>query len=308
MASGIDSKFGGYTISIGRGSTSGQFGGYTISHVLMSGVFGGFAISSYSDTTFTITEAGARGLIKAKSDSVYRQAFKTDAEFFFYAYGTSEFDAEIIVEDRFRDEFDALLSTIKVHRNPYVQFISVPITSGHIPRTVTVTASGFAYNKNNQAINSGIHYVAFVWSDNDYTVITTPRASGSVWSATHTYIASGLYRPIVIVRDKFGRTGSDYAKITAMSGNIGVPYIALSGIPRFDTVPPPLAVNFNVQLSGVDGAYTIYWDYGNGVTYYNNALNQNIQYALPGDYIPYVRIRDQRQINICDTLRVGFNK
>jgi hypothetical protein len=308
MASGINSEFGGITRSIGRGSASGLVGGYAFGAIWTSGAFGGFAIASYSDTTFTITEAGARGLIKAHSDSVHRQAFKTDAEFFFYAYGTTEFDAQLTVEEKFRSEFDAMLSTTKVRRNPYVTFVSAPTTSGHIPRTVTVTASGFAYDKEGQVIDSGIHYVAFVWGDNDYTVIPTPRASGSVWSATHTYTASGLYRPIVIVHDKFGRTGSDYTKITAMSGDIGVPYISLSGIPRFGTTPPPLAVDFGVQVSGVDGAYTIFWDYGNGVTYYNQALNQSTQYALPGDYIPYVRIRDQRQINVCDTLRVGFNK
>jgi hypothetical protein len=308
MASGINGGFGGYTISTGRGSASGQMGGYAFSVIRASGMFGGFAISSYSDTTFTITEAGARSLVKANSDTVHRQQFKADAEFFFYAYGTSEFDAALSVEDRFKDEFDALLLTTKIHRNPYVAFISVPTTSGHVPRTVTVTASGYAFDKNNQAINSGIHYVTFVWGDNDYTIIPTPRASGSVWSATHTYTASGIYRPIVIARDRFGRTGSDYAKIIAMSGDIAIPYISLSGAPRLGTVPPPLAVNFAVQISGVQGAYTIFWDYGNGITYYNQAFNQSTQYALPGDYVPYVRIRDQRQINICDTLRVGFNK
>jgi hypothetical protein len=284
------------------------FGGYLLSRVETSGAIGGFAICSRGDIEIHSIEGLNRVLIKSSVEPHEDQRFAADAGFAFYGTHTGHFDSKLQVQRGFTDEFDAKLRVFQTRRNPYVEITDIQHSySGFMPATCTITASGHAYDYNNVQLESGIHYVSIIWGDNDFTTITTPVESGSVWSATHTYTHSGLYQPIVFVRDKYGRSGADYDELNLASG-IDVPYISLSGSPREGTTPPPLSVDLGIEVSGTLGAYTVYWDLGNGISYFNNAVTQVAQYPMPGDYIPWVRIEDQRGIYVTDTLRVGYNR
>jgi hypothetical protein len=304
---GLQPHIGGILHSITQ-DRSDSVGGFMWSNVRTSGVMGGFAICSRGDIEVHSMEGLGRTLVKVLSENYEDQRFSADAGFAFYGVEQDSFDAEITVERLSTDEFDARARVHQVRKNPYVEITDVQHSySGFMPVTCTVTASGHAYDYNNVQLESGIHYVSVVWGDNDFTVVPTPVASGSIWSATHTYEQSGLYRPAVFVRDKYGRTGSDDVELNFASG-VEMPYISLSGSPRGGNVPPPLTVDFEVQTSGTLGAYTLYWDFGNGITQYNNALTQTTQYPMPGTYTPLVRIEDQRGIRVVDTLRIGYNR
>ncbi|RKY43077.1 MAG: hypothetical protein DRP85_00850 [Candidatus Makaraimicrobium thalassicum] len=307
--SGFLSYFGGIISTVIQ-SPENLYGGLSWSNILQSGLFGALLWCSYDDTDFTITEALGRVLIKANSDNVVQQSFVSDAAFTFYGQQNSEFDGTLNVRYSYYDEFDAKLIVGKTRKNPFVMMLNGP-ESGTVPYTYIAVASGYAFDKDNNAIEGGIHYVAFIWGDNDSTIISNPVNSGSIWSAQHTYYHSGIYRPIVIVRDKYGRSGGDFAYLNLASGlalpsGESMPFVSLSGSPRKGLVPPPLYVDFTVSISGVN-SYNLYWDFGNGITQYNNSLQNTTQYILPGDYIPWVRLDDGR-IYVVDTLRLGYNR
>lgn len=288
-------------------TASGVLGGFLWSTVITSGSIGGLSQGSYGDIEVNTVEGLNRALIKAHSDTVTDQTFKSDASFALYGSSQDNFDAKLNVDEISREEFDASLLISKVRFNPSVVVTDITHTySGFMPTECTIIASGHAYDVNNNQIASGIHYVSIIWGDNDYTEIPTPIASGSVWSATHVYSHSGLYKPIVIVRDKYGRTGSNYETLNLASG-VDIPYISLSGQPRSGYVPPQLTVNFEIQTSGILGSHTVFWDFGNGISYFNNAITQIGQYAMPGEYTPWVRLEDERNIYVIDTLRIGYN-
>ena len=303
---GTSATIGGILAAI-TDETSDTIGGYVFGAMIASGSIGGIMFCSYGDINVHSVEGLARTLVKANSDEVIGQNFSADSAITLYGSTTDNFDAQLGVYTGATDDFDAELSVAKIHFNPYVDIIETTTDyDGSLPATCTLTASGTAYNYNNEAISSGIHYVAFVWGDNDYTVVPTPTASGAIWSATHTYSHSGIYKPTVFVRDKYGRIGSDDTILNLASG-LDTPYIELTGTPRSGQVPSPLTVDFTATPSGTLGAYTLYWSFGNGISYFNNGLTQQTSYAMPGHYTPFVRIEDSRGLYVVDTLRVGYN-
>lgn len=304
----LDTEVIGGTMWALPAPTSGVMGGYLLCLVPTSGMIGGMSRASRGDIDIHSIESLNRVLIKARSNEVPNQNFGIDSILILNGISYSQFDAKISVDTSSTEEFDALLSVNKIHRNPHVEIIdSTSNYNGYLPCQYTITASGYAFNNNNIAYNSGIHNVTFIWGDNDYSVVDDPVTSGNVWSATHTYAHSGLYTPIVIINDGYGRSGSDAISLNLASG-VELPYITLSGVPRAGFVPQPLTVDFTYGVSGTLGTYTIYWDFGNGITYFNNAVNQVGYYALPGNYSPFVRIEDSRGIYVCDTLRIGYNR
>ena len=298
-----DTFLGGYLNALDTILRTTECGGYLPS---VSGIyninFGGFTVATWYDYDNSIVECLDRTLIKANSDFAYQQEFYSDAEFNFYAINNNDFDATLLANIVTNDEFDSHIVIDRIRKNPYIKIIDIVVSGLH----VTVTASGYAFDVNNQAISSGIRRVDFVWSDGDSDSFVT---TDNIWQLQHYYSSSGIYCPIVIGYDKYGRRGSDSQKVNLLpSGYTDYPYINLSGIPREGLVPPSLLVDFSVSLSGINYPYTLYWDFGNGVTQYNNSLNLVAQYVLPGDYIPYVRIEDARKIPVIDTLRIGYNK
>ena len=141
----------------------------------------------------------------------------------------------------------------------------------------------------------------FTWTDGN---IDTINGVMETCTLSHTYAKSGLYKPSVKISDRYGEYGSDFVNINLASG-LSLPGISLSGAPREGT--PTLYVDFDVSLSGVVGTYDIYWDYNNGLKQYNNALSTSSQYAMPGDYCPYIRL-ENKNVYIVDTLKIGFNR
>jgi hypothetical protein len=267
---------------------------------------GGFTIGTWSIDGNSSVDGLLRTLVKGHDSDVHRQKFGTDAQFTIYAPSNDDFDAELTVSKDDFHSFDAQLEVQKTRKNTYVEIIDVDI-QGSYPWTVTVTASGKAYDVNNEVIPSGIHSAVFVWTDGDIDRLSDVTASGSIFSYTHVYSQSGIYQPIVMGYDKTNNVGSDRTTLNFASG-IAHPYISLSGSPRAAIVPPILTVDFTYQSSGILGATTVFWDYGNGIAQYNNAKTSTTQYAMPGDYIPYVRLVDQRNVPVVDTLRIGFNR
>ena len=289
--------------------SSGTVGGFMFSVAQTSGVIGGLVLGSFGDLEVQYVEGLQRTLVKADSEATHRQDFGADARFSIYGVKSQTFDGKISVERRYIDEFDSQLQVTKIQKNPFVTITAEQNSyNGYtLPAWYEMTVSGHAFNYNNQQLESGIHYVVVKWGDGDYTEITSPIASGSVWKANHSYTASGSYTPIVMVRDQYGRQGAAYSRINLASGFV-IPFISLSGNPRQGYVPDPLSVSLTASISGTLGSHTLYWDYDNGITFYNNANVQVAQYAMPGNYIPMVRILDQRGIYVCDTLMIGYNR
>lgn len=297
-----------YARAPGSGTPVG-IGGYLRSVVQTSGAMGGLVLGSYGDLEVQYVEGLQRVLIKADSDVVPRQSFSTDARFSIYGVKSQTFDSKLSVERQTIDQFDSKLQVTKIQKNPFVIITEEQdnYDGYNLPALYEVIVSGHAFDYNNQKIASGIHYVVVKWGDGDYTEITNPVTSGAIWKANHSYTASGSYTPIVMVRDRYGRQGATYSRLNLASG-IVIPFISLSGNPRQGYVPDPLSVSLTASVSGTLGGYTLYWDYDNGITFYNNAKVQIAQYAMPGNYIPMVRILDQRGIYVCDTLLIGYNK
>jgi hypothetical protein len=305
---GIDNitNFGGFANAQHRTWKANSLGGNTLGYAgSTQESFRGFTIGTWTSPD-TIVENGARSLVKSLADTQHRQKFTIDGDITLYANQTSEFDSAVEIINKQPDEFDSLLLVQKTHRNPFIKIIDTNIT-GSEPWVVTILASGYAFNKDGIIINSGIHHAAIDWTDGDYTILTNTTASGALFQFVHSYTASGLYKSIVSVQDKFGRHGADDTTINLASG-LSLPYIKLLAVPRLGGTPPPFYAEIGAVLSGVQDPYNLFWDYGNGIRFYNNATSGTAQYALPGDYIPYVRIKDARQIFVVDTLRVGFNQ
>jgi len=267
---------------------------------------GGFAIGTWSVPGVTIVDGLARTLVKAVDKNTVAQAFSTDGQFVIYAEGIGLFDAKLVVGTTDFQAFDALLDIIKIRKNPHIEIIETQIT-GIGPWTVKIIASGHAFDINNHVIANGIQKADFVWTDGNKSHLDDVTSSGAIFSSSHVYSHSGLYHPIVMGYDKLSTVGSDTINVNLASG-IAHPYIDLSGTPRAGLIPPPLTVDFAVQVSGIQGSHTVYWDYGNGVTQYNNTSTTMAQYAMQGDFIPYVALRDERNIVVVDTLRIGYNR
>jgi hypothetical protein len=298
---------GGYLNALPLTDREGRLGGclYALAEESRDDV-GGFLIGTWSKPGVSIVDGLARTLVKAHDSIAIAQLFSTDGQFVLYGQGQESFDATVTVSDTTISEFDALLEIIKIRKNPYVEIIDTQI-SGTGPWSVTITASGHSFDINNNIIVSGVHKADFVWTDGDKTHLSDIAASGGIFSSTHVYESSGIYQPIVMGYDKLSNVGSDQTEVNLASG-VGYPYISLSGAPRTGLVPPPLTVDFTIQTSGVLGSHTVYWDYGNGITQYNNSPTTTTQYAMQGDFIPFVVLRDERNVAVVDTLRIGYNR
>jgi hypothetical protein len=301
---------GGFMYAVAPGSGDpATIGGIVHGVRQTSEEVGGFMLGSYGDLEIQYVEGLQRVLIKANSDGIPRQSFSTDARFSIYGVKAKTFDAKLSVEKDSLDQFDSQLQVTKIQKNPFVIITEEQddYDGYNLPVLYTITVSGHAYNYNNQIISSGIHYVVVKWGDGNYTEISDPVTSGAVWSANHSYATSGSYTPIVMVRDRYGRQGAAYSRLNLASGAT-IPFISLSGNPRQGYVPDPLNVSLTVSVSGTLGGHTLYWDHDNGITFYSNARTQITQYSMPGNYIPMVRILDQRNIYVCDTLLIGYNR
>ena len=290
-----------------RMSASGLIGGYVTCTIETSGFMGGFTIGSYGDIDIHSVTNLNRVLIKSCSDDQYLQQFSTNARYALYKNTHSNFDAVVRIKKESLDEFDSIVKIEKNRKNPTVQISSLDLNY----HTCIIGASGTAYDENNIAFNSGIYNVFFVWGDGDFAQVTNPKASGNSWKASHTYSHSGLYKPLVIVTDKNGRIGSDDINLEMAPTGFGgyifeYPFINLSGTPRIGT--NPLTVDYTAKTSGVVGTCNIFWDFGNGISYYSNALTQTTQYVVPGDYTPIIRIEDASGVYIFDTLKLGYNR
>jgi len=308
---GQDNSVGGHVWALSP-VQSGFMGGIAFCLAEASGTFGGISLGSYGDIDLHSIESLNRGLIKANNEIVPDQAFGANSLLTLYGQATDEFDATVTVQSENHELFDGRMNITKIQLNPYVEIIeeTSDYDGYNLPATYTIAASGRAYSNQNQPYSSGIHSVTIIWGDNDYTDITNPVTSGDVWSATHTYSHSGVYKPIVIVKDSYGRAGSANADLNLASGLTldEIPGVSLSGLPRTGYVPNQLAVDLTAATSGVVGSHTLYWDYGNGITQYNNAVAQIAYYAMPGNYTPWIRLEDSRGIYVCDTLKIGYNR
>jgi hypothetical protein len=298
---------GGYVNALPLTDREGRMGGflYGLAEESRDDV-GGFAIGTWSVPDVSVVDGLARALVKGTDTDTVAQTFRADGQFIIYANANDQFDAKLVIATSDEAAFDALLEVIKIKRNPHIEIIDTDI-SGTGPWTVTITASGHAFDANNIAIPSGIQKADFIWTDGNKHRLEDVAASGGVFSYTHTYTSSGLYQPIVMGYDKLFNAGSDTTEVNLASG-VGHPYISLSGSPRAGLVPPPLTVDFEIDTSGLLGAHTVYWDYGNGVTQYNNSPTTTTQYAMQGNFVPFVMIEDQRGIKVVDTLRIGYNR
>jgi hypothetical protein len=302
----VDFGLGGFANAQERTWKSDTMGSNTLSYAGdTQEAFRGYVIGTWTSPD-TIVENGSRGLVKSLADTQHRQKFTIDGEVSLYATEEAEFDAAVDIIKREPVGFDSLLMVSRTRKNPFIQVIDTNI-AGTGPWTVTITASGYAFDKNNVAIDNAIHNASVDWTDGDYESLPNTTASGEIFKFTHVYTASGLYKPVVSVQDKFGRHGADDTTVNLASG-LSLPYIKLLATPRLGTTPPPFYADIGVVLSGVQNPYNLFWNYGNGIRFYNNATSGTAQYALPGDYIPYVRIKDARKIFVVDTLRVGFNQ
>lgn len=298
---------GGFVNALPLVPQSGSVGGVVNSLAADSedGV-GGFTIGTWSVDGNSSTDGLARALVKGAGDETANQTFRSDAQFVIYAEDKSDFDAQLRIVSAEPTSFDSVLEILKVKRNPHVEIIDVQ-TVGDGPWVVTVTASGHAFDINNNAIASGIHRAHFVWTDGERTIYDNIQQSGYIFSSQHIYNESGLYKPIVVGYDKLHIRGSDQTELNFASG-IEYPYITLSGAPRVGEVPPPLTVDFEHSVSGTLGSYTVWWDYANGITQFNNSPTTTTSYPMAGDYVPYITLRDERNVPVVDTLRVGFNR
>ena len=302
-----------------------EIGGFSFVAEEASGQIGGFLIVSHSSFVDTYVESLNRTLIKANSDDVKNQECGFNANYWLMLQKNQKFDSEVTVQRGNNSNYDAELTVEKRHLNPYFEIIDTQFESG----AFYITASGHAYDRNNNPIESGINHVSFIWGNGNYTNIENSVASGSIWKSQHEYSQSGLYRPIVRGMDRYGNVGSadcifnfvpsgflpsgleEYQETGikpsgANFSSVDFPFIILSGTPRSGQTS--LYVDFSVSLSGVVNPYTLYWDFGNGIRYYSNTLEQSIQYSMPGNYIPFVRIEDANNIFVIDTLRVGYNR
>jgi hypothetical protein len=248
---GIDNTegFGGFANAQQRHTRDKGYGAATLSYAgATQEAFRGFTIGTWTSPD-TIVESAARALVKSLADTQYRQKFTIDGSIALYAEQEAEFDAAIDVIKVQPSEFDSLMLITKTRRNPFISIIDTEIT-GSGPWSVVITASGYAFNKEGKIISSGLHHASMTWTDGDYTILPDVVVSGEILKFVHSYSASGLYKPIVAVRDKFGRTGSDDATVNLASG-LSIPYIKLAATPRVGSAPPPfysedtLRVGFN---------------------------------------------------------------
>lgn len=298
---------GGFINALPLEERSATIGGYILSYAgISTAAIGGMSIGTWNVADNSVVDGLARTLVKAVDDETIGQTFSADSQFVIYAATTDNFDASLTVADTDNRSFDAALEIYKIKKNPYIEIISTDIV-GNNPWTVTITASGHAFDANNNIIASGIQKADFIWTDGNISYLTNVAQSGYIFSSQHIFQSSGLYKPIVVGYDKLYNRGSDYTELNLASG-LSYPYISLSGSPRAGLLPPPLTVDFEVETSGILGAYTLYWDYSNGIRQYNNSPTTTTQYALAGDYIPYVRLVDARGIPVTDTLLIGFNR
>jgi len=293
---------GGYIQTAQIIDQSGGFGGvaYGLRGHNEAGC-GGFTIGTWNRPGESIVTNLSRILVKGNDDIVVGQSFSTNAKYVLYKSINDNFDAEVRILKSDTPEFDAEVAIVKYHYNPKITITDV-VTVGAYPWVVTVTASGHSYDSNNEIIVSGINEMDFIWSDGDVDEL---KGSGMIYSATHTFSNSGIYKPIVMGYDKNRRAGSDFTTLNFAPG-LDVPHISLSGIPRSGV--NPLVVDFTAATSGVLGAYNIFWDFSNGLYFYENTNALTMQYPMPGDYIPYVRIVDSRGIATVDTLKIGYNR
>lgn len=299
-------SIGGWINALPLQSGDSTFGGVTFTLADTSEeTIGGFSIGAWNVPGNSIIDGLMRILSKGRDYQVVRQKWSTDSQLCIYANNNDNFDSKLIISNLNSCSVDALLDIIKTKKNPYIEIINVNI-DGQDPWVVTIEASGYAYDVNNNPIVSGIHAADFIWTDGNVTQLPNVTTSGTIFSCTHTYTQSGLFKPIVLGYDKLMAVGSDFTEVNLASGQY--PYISLSGVPRAGLVPPGLTVDFTAQTSGIMGSYTIFWSYSNGLTQYNNALNTTTQYVLPGDYIPYIRLVDERGVPVVDTLRIGYNR
>ena len=258
---------------------------------------GCFSLSTWAETDYTCVENLSRVLIKGNDRIVPRQEMGMEAKYTLYNEKGKDANAEITVLRTKNNNFDSLMNVQKKHRVPYVKIINTSVSG----QTVMLTASGIAYDRNNQPIVSGLKDAMFTWTDGNIDIVNGVMETCIL---SHTYAKSGLYKPSVKISDRYGEYGSDFVNINLASG-LSLPGISLSGAPREGT--PTLYVDFDVSLSGVVGTYDIYWDYNNGLRQYNNALSTSSQYAMPGDYCPHIRL-ENKNVYIVDTLKIGFNR
>jgi len=273
--------------------------------MVASGVkkIGGFLFSVNPIETYV--DSLNRALVKVGTEIINDQEYKIDGAVYLLRQTNSDFYSEVTV---IKDSSDSFNSVIKIEKgprkNPYVEIISQSAQSGAVNQNFSITASGYAFNENGNRVNDGISSVIFNWTDGDYDVI---ESSGDSWTLSHSYSHSGLYKPYVAVKDHYGRVGGDITSFSTASGISNMPIISLSGIPR-SVIANTLSVDFYADLADVLGDYTLYWDYGNGFSYYNNTVDTTTQYNFPGDYIPYIRVIDGRGVYVCDSLKIGYNR
>lgn len=294
---------GGYLDALPLTSMSSGVGGYVFSLAGEANAsIGGAMVGTWFLDNYTCIENLSRALVKAVDDQTHKQTFSTDAQFTIYATNQDEFDSKIIINREEDENFDAEVSITKYKKNPHIEILDTIIT-GTGPWTVIVQASGYVFDRNNQIIESGIQKANIVWTDGYFTEFTNTTVSGSYFEASHVYSQSGLYKPIINIYDKMQYLGSAYTEVNLASGQY--PFIELSGTPRSGIAT--LDVDFTVNLSGIVGNYSIYWDLGNGLIENSKRTTKETSYIIPGDYTPYVRLMDSRNVPVVDTLLIGWN-
>jgi len=280
-----------------------KFGGYMFTNeTIAPNKIGGHSLGTWEGRNDIYVDSLCRTLVEMNSDSTHKQGYNIDSKLKIYKICNNDFNSKINVSRKDYSVFNAEATVINLRKNPYVKIIS----SGIDGLSLELTASGYMFNKNDEMVDNGINRAYCRWSDGNISILENAQESGSIFKFSHDYSFSGIYSPIVTLVDINGRVGSDYIRVDMTSSGTDVPRISLSGEPRsgYDQ----LDVDFSVDINNTIGAYNLYWDFANGLTYYNNSEDMVTSYNMPGNYIPYVMLKDERGIVVTDTLLLGYNR
>ncbi|MEM6628567.1 MAG: PKD domain-containing protein, partial [Bacteroidota bacterium] len=132
---------------------------------------------------------------------------------------------------------------------PNASFIATPI-SGNAPLDVSFDASA--------STDSDGTIVSYEWDFGD-------GATGLGVTATHTYLAGGVFTAQLTVTDEFGAVDSIAATITVLGNNLQ-PTASFTSAP--DSINAPIEIGFDATTSvDPDGTILSYlWDFGDGNT------------------------------------------